>query len=106
MRKNQCKAQIMTRKQITSLILLGASILYDIIPVDFIPEAAMPFLGLLDDFLLTSSAAINCFQQFWPNAGELTEKISQWLKWICLVLAILIIIVVILLAGTIYSLVK
>ena len=55
----------MTRKQITSLLLLGASIIYDVIPADFIPD--IPFVGWLDDMLVTSSAALNCLQQFGIN---------------------------------------
>lgn len=94
----------MTRKQITSLILLGASILYDVIPADFIPD--IPFVGWLDDMLVTSSAALNCLQQFGVNANGKVDRLLKWLKWICILLAILVIIVVILLAGTIVDMVN
>ena len=91
----------MTRKQITSLLLLGASIIYDVIPADFIPD--IPFVGWLDDMLVTSSAALNCLQQFGVNANGKVDRLLKWLKWICILLAILVIIVVILLAGTRYG---
>lgn len=94
----------MTRKQITSLLLLGASIIYDVIPADFIPD--IPFVGWLDDMLVTSSAAINCLQQFGVNANGKVDRLLKWLKWICILLAILVIIVVILLAGTIVDMVN
>lgn len=94
----------MTRKQITSLILLGASIIYDVIPSDFIPD--IPFIGWIDDMLVTSSAALNCLQQFGINANGKIERLLKWLKWICILLAILVIIVVILLAGTVFNMVK
>lgn len=94
----------MTRKQITSLILLGASILYDVIPADFIPD--IPFVGWLDDMLVTSSAALNCLQQFGVNANGKVDRLLKWLKWICILLVILVIIVVILLAGTIVDMVN
>ena len=94
----------MTRKQITSLLLLGASIIYDVIPADFIPD--IPFVGLLDDMLVTSSAALNCLQQFGVNANGKVDRLLKWLKWICILLAILVIIVVILLAGTIVDMVN
>ena len=77
----------MTRKQITSLLLLGASIIYDVIPADFIPD--IPFIGWLDDMLITSSAALNCLQQFGINANGKVERL-----------------VVILLAGTIVSMAR
>ena len=94
----------MTRKQITSLILLGASILYDVIPADFIPD--IPLVGWFDDMLVTSSAALNCLQQFGVNANGKVDRLLKWLKWICILLAILVIIVVILLAGTIVDMVN
>ena len=94
----------MTRKQITSLILLGASILYDVIPADFILD--IPLVGWLDDMLVTSSAALNCLQQFGVNANGKVDRLLKWLKWICILLAILFIIVVILLAGTIVDMVN
>ncbi len=94
----------MTRKQITSLLLLGASIIYDVIPADFIPD--IPFVGWLDDLLVTSSAVLNCLQQFGVNANGKVDRLLKWLKWICILLAILVIIVVILLAGTIVDMVN
>lgn len=94
----------MTRKQITSLLLLGASIIYDVIPADFIPD--IPFVGWLDDMLVTSSAALNCLQQFGVNANGKVDRLLKWLKWICILLAILVIIVVIMLAGTIVDMVN
>ena len=94
----------MTRKQITSLILLAASIIYDVIPADFIPD--IPFIGWLDDMLLTSSAAINCLQQFGINANGKVERLLKWLKWTCILLAVIIVLIAILLAGTIVSMVR
>jgi len=94
----------MTRKQIISLILLGASIVYDIIPVDLIPD--IPVLGYLDDMLVTSSAAVNCIQQFTTEDNPLLQKILKWLKWTFLLLAVLAVLVVALLISTIITLLK
>ena len=94
----------MTRKQITSLILLAASIIYDVIPADVIPD--IPFIGWLDDMLITSSAAINCLQQFGINANGKVERLLKWLKWTCILLAVIIVLIAILLAGTIVSMVR
>ena len=94
----------MTRKQITSLILLAASIIYDVIPADFIPD--IPFIGWLDDMLITSSTAINCLQQFGINANGKVERLLKWLKWTCILLAVIIVLIAILLAGTIVSMVR
>ena len=94
----------MTRKQITSLILLAASIIYDVIPADFIPD--IPFIGWLDDMLITSSAALNCLQQFGINANGKVKRLLKWLKWTCILLAVIIVLIAILLAGTIVSMVR
>lgn len=94
----------MTRKQITSLILLGASIIYDVISADFIPD--IPFLGWLDDMLITSSAALNCLQQFGINANGKVERLLKWLKWTCIFLAVIIILIVILIVGNIMQMAK
>ena len=94
----------MTRKQITSLLLLGASIIYDVIPADFIPD--IPFVGWLDDMLVTSSEALNCLQQFGINANGKVDRLLKWLKWICILLAVIVIIIVIVLAGTVIDMVN
>ena len=94
----------MTRKQITSLLLLGASILYDVIPADFIPD--IPFVGWLDDMLVTSSAALNCLQQFCIKANGKIDRLLKWLKWICILFAVLVIIIFITLAGTVIDMVN
>ena len=94
----------MTRKQITSLILLAVSIIYDVIPADFIPD--IPFIGWLDDMLITSSAAINCLQPFGINSNCKVERLLKWLKWTCILLAVIIVLIAILLAGTIVSMVR
>lgn len=94
----------MNRKQVTSLLLLTASIIYDIVPADFIPD--IPFIGWIDDTLLTSSALVNCVQQFSADSNEIVQRVMKWLKWTCLLLAVLVILVVLLLASTIVALVK
>lgn len=94
----------MTRKQITSLLLLGASIIYDVIPADFIPD--IPFVGWLDDMLVTSSAALNCLQQFGVNANGKVDRLLKWLKWICILLAVIVVIIFIALVGTVIDMVN
>jgi Na+-driven multidrug efflux pump len=55
--------------------------------------------------LITSSAAINCLQQFGINANGKVERLLKWLKWTCILLAVIIVLIAILLAGTIVSMV-
>ncbi len=91
----------MTRKQTASLFFLGASLLYNLLPVDFIPD--IPLIGRLDDVLVTSSAAMNCIEQFSGSDNEVAKRVMRWLKWVCLLLAVLIILVFLLIAGTLYA---
>lgn len=89
----------MTRKQILSLVILGASVVYDAVPADLIPD--IPLIGWLDDFFITSSAILNCVDQF--SNGSLTplRKAVRWLKWLCVLLAVLVVLLGIFLVGTI-----
>lgn len=82
----------MTRKQIVSLILLAASVAYDFIPVDFIPD--IPFIGWIDDTLITSSALLNCVQQFCGVDDSFVQRVLKYTKWIVFVIAILLILAI------------
>ncbi len=94
----------MNRKQITSIILLIGAIVYDFLPTDLVPD--IPVIGWIDDFFVTSSALFNCIQQFSDDGNEILEKVMKWLKWTCLLLAVLIILVFLLLTATIISIFK
>ena len=94
----------MNRKQITSIILLIGAIVYDFIPADLIPDITV--IGWIDDFFVTSSALFNCIQQFSDDGNEILTRIMKWLKWTCLLLAVLIILVFLLLTATIISIFK
>lgn len=84
--------------------MLGASIIYDVIPADLIPD--IPLVGWLDDMLVTSSAALNCLQQFGINANGKVDRLLKWLKWICILLAVIVVIIFIALAGTVINMVN
>lgn len=94
----------MNRQQITSIILLIGAIVYDFLPTDLVPD--IPVIGWIDDFFVTSSALFNCIQQFSENGNEILTRIMKWLKWTCLLLAVLIILVFLLLTATIISIFK
>ena len=84
--------------------MLGASIIYDVIPADLIPD--IPLVGWLDDMLVTSSAALNCLQQFGINANGKVDRLLKLLKWICILLAVIVVIIFIALAGTVIDMVN
>ncbi len=91
----------MTKDQIKSLILLGVSILYVILPTDIIPD--IPVVGWIDDALVTSSAAVNCIQQFSDDGDAVKQKILDYLKWTLfslLGLVILVLVLIVVIAGS------
>lgn len=94
----------LTRKQIVSLVLLAASLVYDILPADLIPD--VPLVGWVDDILVTSTALMNCIQQFSESGSQTLQEVLKWLKWTCILLAILIVLVLVLLTSIIISLFK
>jgi len=89
----------MTNKQKISIVLVIASLIYDAVPVDLIPD--IPFIGWLDDILLTSSAAANCLQQFANEGNPVAQTITRVIKWVALALFGVMVVCVILMAGTI-----
>lgn len=91
----------MNKKQIMSLVLLAAAVGYDMLPSDLIPD--LPVIGWVDDILITSTAALNCLEQFTTEENQLMQKVLKWLKWTCLLLAILIILVLMLLVTSIIN---
>ena len=50
----------MTGKKVSSLVFMGLAALYDVSPVDIIPD--IPVVGWIDDILITLTAFLNCIQ--------------------------------------------
>lgn len=92
----------MTKKQILSVVMLGAALIYDAMPADLIPD--VPLIGWADDFLLTSSAAMNCLEQFSAEGSHMLRKVLRWLKWVCLLLVVLIFLLLAVLVKSMVSL--
>ncbi len=52
-----------------SLVLMGIAILYDVSPIDVIPDV-IPVVGWTDDFLLTGFAVWNLVKQIKSRSKE------------------------------------
>lgn len=92
----------MNGKEISSLVFMGLALLYDVSPVDIIPD--IPVVGWIDDFIITATTGLNCIQQFTAESSQTLSTIAKTLKWIGIILGGIVILLLFLLAGFIVSL--
>ena len=52
-----------TRNKIFATIIILIALIYDISPVDFVPDIA-PFIGWIDDIVITLISVINVYIQW------------------------------------------
>ena len=74
----------MTGEKVSSLVFMGLAALYDVSPVDIIPD--IPVVGWIDDILITLTAFLNCIQQFTKETAHTLSIIAKILKWILVLL--------------------
>lgn len=74
----------MTGKKVSSLVFMGLAALYDVSPVDIIPD--IPVVGWIDDILITLTAFLNCIQQFTKETAHTLSIIAKIMKWILVLL--------------------
>lgn len=91
----------MEKKQITSLVLAGLAVLYDISPVDVIPD--IPVVGWVDDFFITATAGLNLIQQYTSESMQWLSTIAKTLKWLTIILGVIVVLLVAIFASMIVS---
>lgn len=91
----------MEKKQITSLVLAGLAVLYDISPVDVIPD--IPVVGWVDDFFITATAGLNLIQQYTSESMLWLSTIAKTLKWLTIILGVIVVLLVAIFASMIVS---
>ena len=91
----------MEKKQITSLVLAGLAVLYDISPVDVIPD--IPVVGWVDDFFITATAGLNLIQQYTSESMQWLSTIAKTLKWLNIILGVIVVVLVAIFASMIVS---
>lgn len=91
----------MNSKQVTSIVLAGLAVLYDLSPVDIIPD--IPVVGWVDDFFITATAVLNLIQQHTQESMQWLSAIAKTLKWITIALGVVIVLLVALFASLIVS---
>ena len=91
----------MEKKQITSLVLAGLAVLYDISPVDVIPDIHV--VGWVDDFFITATAGLNLIQQYTSESMLWLSTIAKTLKWLTIILGVIVVLLVAIFASMIVS---
>lgn len=91
----------MDKKQITSLVLAGLALAYDLSPVDIIPDA--PVVGWVDDFFITATAGLNLIQQYTSESMQWLSQIAKTLKWLTIILGVIVVLLVAIFASLIVS---
>ena len=91
----------MEKKQITSLVQAGLAVLYDISPVDVIPD--IPVVGWVDDFFITATAGLNLIQQYTSESMQWLSTIAKTLKWLTIILGVIVVLLVAIFASMIVS---
>ena len=91
----------MEEQQITSLVLAGLAVLYDISPVDVIPD--IPVVGWVDDFFITATAGLNLIQQYTSESMQWLSTIAKTLKWLTIILGVIVVLLVAIFASMIVS---
>lgn len=92
----------MDSKQVTSIVLAGLAVLYDVSPVDIIPD--IPVVGWVDDFFITATAGLNLIEQNTKESMQWLSTIAKTLKWVVIILGIIVVLLVALLGSLIVSL--
>ncbi|MCR5545458.1 MAG: DUF1232 domain-containing protein [Lachnospiraceae bacterium] len=92
----------MNSKELTSVVMLGLAVAYDLSPIDIIPD--IPIIGWIDDALFTGITALNCIQQFTAETGKALSTIAKTLKWLLIVVGGILVVLIVLFAGLIIKL--
>ncbi|WP_173474562.1 YkvA family protein [Fibrobacter succinogenes] len=71
-----------------SVVIAMAAVIYDLSPIDVVPDA-IPIFGWLDDVGFTLMAALNAYQHFSKDQSALHVRLAKYVKWMMVALIIL-----------------
>ncbi len=91
------KSKLTTIRKVASWILMVLAIIYDLLPVDLVPD--IPFLGWIDDFLITLVAVINLIQNNKEDISPKQSKIMRIIKWGLAIFTVVVVLILILFAA-------
>jgi uncharacterized membrane protein YkvA (DUF1232 family) len=88
--------------EVSSWIFLALAILYDVSPVDIIPD--IPVIGWIDDFFVTAVASLNVIQKTLADSVMWLSQIAKILKWLTIGVGAIVILLILLLGALIIKL--
>jgi hypothetical protein len=71
-----------------SVIVAMLAVVYDLSPIDAVPDA-LPLFGWLDDVGFTLMAALNVYQQFTKDQNSMMVRLAKYIKWMMVALVVL-----------------
>ncbi len=72
--------QTSERSLVVPVILLILAILYDLSPIDIIPD--IPVIGYIDDLFVTATATLNLLQKWLRDSSTILSSMLGMIKWI------------------------
>ena len=70
-----------------SIVIAMLAIVYDLSPIDAVPDA-IPIFGWLDDVGFTLMAALNVYQQFSKDQSDTFVRLAKYVKWMMVALIV------------------
>jgi len=71
-----------------SVIIAMLAVVYDLSPIDAVPDA-VPLFGWLDDVGFTVMAALNAYQHFSKDQNSLMVRLAKYVKWMMIAFVVL-----------------
>ena len=71
-----------------SVIIAMLAIVYDLSPIDAVPDA-IPLFGWLDDVGFTVMAALNAYQHFTKDQNSMMVRLAKYVKWMMVAFVVL-----------------
>lgn len=71
-----------------SVIIAMAAVIYDLSPIDAVPDA-VPIFGWLDDVGFTLMAALNAYQHFSKDQSSMVVRLAKYVKWMMVAFIVL-----------------
>jgi uncharacterized membrane protein YkvA (DUF1232 family) len=75
------------RSMVVPLLLFAMAILYDLSPIDLIPD--IPVIGYFDDLLITAAASLNLLQKWLKNTSVVLAAALGFMKWLVVFVGII-----------------
>ncbi|SMG07850.1 YkvA family protein [Fibrobacter sp. UWB13] len=71
-----------------SVIIAMLAVVYDLSPIDAVPDT-IPLFGWLDDVGFTVMAALNAYQQFAKDQNSMVVRLAKYVKWMMVAFIVL-----------------